>query len=86
MPWGVGLLSVGVCGLSSVGGGEGCQAGESVAGVCCCLGGLGRPVSRGPGVRAMVGVCGSLDGQRVERGMGGGDRCSGVCVRLCGQL
>ena len=59
---GRGLPSVGVCGLSSVGGGEGCPAGGSVAGVCCCLGGWGRPVSRGPGLRAMVGVCGSLGG------------------------
>ena len=69
--WGVGLPSVGVCGLSSVGGGEGCLAGGSVAGVCCCLGGSERPMSRGPGVRAMVGVCGSPGGQREGRGMGG---------------
>ena len=56
---GAGLPSVGVCGLSSVGGGEGCLTGGSVAGVCWCSGGFGRPVSRGPGVRSMVGVCGS---------------------------
>ena len=37
MLWGVGLPSVGVCGFSSVGGGEGCLAGGSVAGVCCCF-------------------------------------------------
>ena len=69
VPRGVGLPSVGVCGLSSVGGGEGCPAGTSVAGVCCCLGGWGRPVSRGLRVRAMVGVCGSPAGQREGRGM-----------------
>ena len=77
---GVGLPSVGVCGLSSVGGGEGCPAGGSVAGVCCCLGGWGRPESRGPGVRAMVGVCGSPGGQRGGRGMGGD--CAVGCVVL----
>ena len=59
VPRGAGLFSAGVCGLSSVGGGEGRPAGGCVAGVCCCLGGWGRPVSRGPGVPAMVGVCGS---------------------------
>ena len=36
---GAGLPSVAVCGLLSVGGGEGCPAGESVAGVCWCTGG-----------------------------------------------
>ena len=70
VPRGVGLPSVGVCGLSSVGGGEGCSAGGSVAGVCWCSGGWGRPVSRGPGVRAMVGVLGSLGEQQEGRGMG----------------
>ena len=59
MPRGAGLLSAGVCGLSSVGAGEGCPAGGCVAGVCWCSGGWGRPVSRGPGVHAMVGMCGS---------------------------
>ena len=78
VPWGVGLSSVGVCGLSSVAEGEGCLAGGSVVSVCCCLGGWGRPVSRGPGVRAMVGVCGSLGGQRGGRGMGGD--CALGCV------
>ena len=62
VPWGVGLPAVGLCGLSGVGGGEGCPVGGSVAGVCCCLGGSGRPVSRGPGVPAMVGVCGPPGG------------------------
>ena len=71
VPRGAGLLLAGVCGLSSVGGGEGCPAGGSVAGVCWCSGGWGRPVSRGPGVRAMVGMCGSLGEQREGRGMGG---------------
>ena len=56
--WGVGPPPVGVCGLSSVGAGEGCQAVGSVAGVCCCPDRWGRPVSRGPGMRSMVGVCG----------------------------
>ena len=59
VPRGAGLLSAGVWGLSSVGGGEGCPAGASVAGVCWCSGGWGRPVSRDLGVRAMMGVCGS---------------------------
>ena len=71
VPRGAGLPSVGVCGLSSVGVGEGWPVGGSVAGVCWCSGGWGRPVSRGPGVRAMVGVCGSPGGQREGRGMGG---------------
>ena len=71
VPWGVGLPFVGVCGLLSVGGGEGCPAGGSVAGVCCCLAGWGRPVSQGSGVHPMVGVCGSPAGQRGRRGMGG---------------
>ena len=71
VPRGAGLLSAGVCGLPSVGGGEGCPAGGCVAGVCWCSGGWGRPVSRGPGVRAMVGVCGSPVEQREGRGMGG---------------
>ena len=66
-----GLLSAGVCGLSSPGPGEGCPAGGCVAGVCWCSGGWGRPVSRGPGLRAMVGVCGSPAEQREGRGIGG---------------
>ena len=78
VPWGVGLPSMGMCGLSSVGGGEGCPAGGSVAGVCCCFSGWGRPVSQGPGVRAMVGLCGSPGGKRGGRGMGG--ECVGGCV------
>ena len=68
---GAGLLSAGMCGLSSVEGGEGCPAGGCAAGVCWCSGGWGRPVSRGPGVRAMVGVYGSPGEQREGRGMGG---------------
>ena len=78
VPRGAGLLSAGVCGLSSVAGGEGCLAGGCVAGVCWCSGWLGRPVSQGPGVRAMVGVCGSLVEQREGRGMGGD--CAVGCV------
>ena len=76
-----GLLSAGVCGLSSVGGAEGCPAGGCVAGACWCSGGWGRPVSRGPGVRAMVGVCGSPGEQREGRGLGG-DRAVGCVVSV----
>ena len=57
VPRGAGLLSAGECELSSVGDGEGCPASGCVAGVCWCSGGWGRPVSRGPGLRAMVGMC-----------------------------
>ena len=78
VPRGAGLLSAGVCGFSSVGGGEGCPAGGCVAGVCWCSGGWGRHLSRGPGVREMVGVCGSPGEQREGRGMGGD--CAVGCV------
>ena len=78
VPRGAGLLSAGVCWLSSVWGGEGCPAVGCVAGMCWCSDGWGRPVSRGPGLRAMVGVCGSLAEQREGRGMGGG--CAVGCV------
>ena len=78
VPRGAGLLSAGVSRLLSVGGGEGCPAGGCVAGVCWCSGGWGRPVSRHPGVRAMVGVSGSPDEQREWRGMGG--ECAVGCV------
>ena len=71
VPRGAGLLSAGVCGLSSVGAGEGCPAGWCVAGVCWCSGGWRMPVSRGPGVRAMVGVCRSPVEQREGGGIGG---------------
>ena len=92
--WGVGLPAVGVCGFSDVGGGGGCPAGGSVAGVCCCLGGWERPVSRGPGVRALVGVWAvgwEAGGEGHGRGLrGGGVLCGCVCplaaARLCGQL
>ena len=83
VPWGMGLPSVGVCGLSGVGGGEGCPAGGSVAGVCCCLGGWVRPVSRGRGVRALVGVCGSPGGQQGGGVMGGDCAGGGCCVVVC---
>ena len=73
VPRGAGLFSARVCGLSSVGGGEGC-----VAGVCWCSGGWGRPVSRGPGVRARVGLCGSPGEQRE-----GGGGLSGDCAVGC---
>ena len=78
VPWGVGLSSLGVCRLLSVGGGERCPAGGPVAACAVVFGGWGRPVSRGPGARAMVGVCGSLGWQRGGRGMGGD--CAGECV------
>ena len=95
VPRGAGLLSAGVCGLSSVGGGEGCPAGGCVAGVCWCSGGWGRPVLRGPGVRAMVGVCGSLVEQREGGGAWAGIvrwgvlcrcMCPLAAARLRGQL
>ena len=71
-----------VCvGCRVLGGGEGCRAGGCVAGVCWCSGGWGRPVSRGPGVRAMVGVCGSPGEQREGRGMGG-DGAVGCAVSV----
>ena len=78
VPRGAGLLSAGVCVLSSVRGGEGCPAGGCAAGVCSCSGGWGRPMSRGPGVCAMVGVCGSPGEQPEGRGMGGD--CAVECV------
>ena len=64
-----------------------------MAGVCGCLGGWGRPPSRGTGLRALVGVCGSPSGESGGRegqgrglrgGLGGWARkcCVGVCVRL----
>ena len=81
VPRGAGVLSAGVCGLSSVGGGEGCPAGGCVAGVCWCSGKLERPVSRGPGMRAMVDVFGSLGEQREGRGMGG-DSAVGCVVSV----
>ena len=81
VPRGAGFLSAGLCGLSIVGGGEGCPAGGCVAGVCCRSGGWARPVSRGPGVRAMVGVCGSPGEQREGRGMGG-DSAVGCVVSV----
>ena len=73
---------------------EGCQAGWSLAGVCCCLGGWRRPVSRGPGARASVGVCVPQGGKWGERGMSGdcagGVLCRYMCLlaaaRLCSQL
>ena len=71
VPRGARLPSVGVCGFTSVGGGEGCPAGGCVAGVCWCSGGWRRPVSRRPGLRTMVGVCGSPGEQGEGRGMGG---------------
>ena len=85
VPRGVGLPSLGVCGLSSVGAGEGCPAGGSVAGVCCCSGGWWRPVSRGPGPGrdgGCVWVSGwAARGEGQGRGLRGGVCCVGVCVR-----
>ena len=71
VPRGAGLPLVGVCGLSSVGGAEGWTVGGSVAVECWRSGRRGKPVSRGPGVCAMVGMCGSPGEQREGRGMGG---------------
>ena len=70
--WGVGLLAAGVCGLPGVGGGEGRSAVGSLAGVCGSPGRWERPVSRDPGLRALVGVCGPLGGEWGGRGRGGG--------------
>ena len=64
--------------LPGVGDGEGCSAGGSVASVCGCMGGRGRPVSRGPGLRALVGVCAPQGGEWGGGGTGGG------CVGRCG--
>ena len=49
-----------------------------MAGVCGCSGGGGRPVSRGPGLRAIVGLCGSLGGEwgGRSRGCGAGFTCA----------
>ena len=84
VPWGVEFLAAGVRGLPVVGGGEGCSAGGSVAGVCGCLGGWGRPVLRGPGLHAMVGVCGppgrEWGGRARGRGCVGGCGAGFVCV------
>ena len=80
-PRGAGLISVGVCGLSSVGGGEGCRAGGSVPGVCWCSGRWGRPMSRGVGVRAMVGVFGT-PGEQPEGRVMGGDCAVGCAVSV----
>ena len=38
VPWGVGFLAACVCGLPGVGGGEGCSAGGSVAGLAWLFG------------------------------------------------
>ena len=94
VPWGVGLLAVGVCGMPGVGHGEVCLAGGSVAGVCCCLCGWGRPVSRSAGLRAMVGVCGlpgwKQGGKDRGRDRAGGVLCRCMCplaaARQCGNL
>ena len=50
----------------------------SVVGLCGCLGGWGRPLSRRPELRAIVGVCGPPSGKRG--GGGGGDRAGGCAV------
>ena len=85
VPRGVGLPSLGVCGLSSVGGGEGCSAGGSMAGVCCLFVRAGEARVAGP--------AGARDGGRewVSRwaargeghgpGLRGGECCVGLCVR-----
>ena len=77
VPSGVGLPAAGVCGLPGVGGVEGCSAEGSVAGVFGSLSWWGRPVSRGPGLCAMVGVCGPPGGEWGGSGSRGG--CAGGC-------
>ena len=80
VPWGVGRPSVGVCELPSFGGGEGCPAGWTMAGVCCCLGGWGRPVSRSPGARVLVGSGWAARGGGHGRGFRGWACSVGLCV------
>ena len=83
VPWGVGLFAVGVCGLPGLWGGEGRSAGGFVAGVCGSSGGRGGGVSRGLGLRPMVGVCGPL-GESGEAGAGGvGLGLCALCRRTC---
>ena len=57
VPRGAGLLSAGVCGLSSAGRGEGCLAGGCVAGCVLVFGRVGEARVAGPG--------GARDGGRV---------------------
>ena len=86
LPRGAGLLSVVVCRLSSVGGGEGCPAAGCVAGVCWCSGRWGRSVLRGPGVRAMVGERGGAWAGIVRRGLLCRCMCPLAAARLRAQL
>ena len=80
---GVGLFPAGVCGLPGVGGGEARTVGGSMAGWFRCSGGWGRPVSRGPGLRAIVGVCGSLAGECRGGGRGCGAGSPALCPCTC---
>ena len=94
VPRGAGLLSAGLCGLSSVGDGEGCPAGGCVAGVRWYSGGGGGP-RRGAWGCARWWACVGL---RVSRERGGawagivrwGVPCQCMCLlaaaRLRGQL
>ena len=78
VPRGAGLLSAGVCRLSSVGVLRGVRrmgVWRACAGVRA---GRGSPCRWGSGVRAMVGRFGSLGGQREGRGFGGD--CAVGCV------
>ena len=85
MPWGLGLLAVGVCGLSGVGGGEGCSAGGSV--VCVRLfARVGEAHVAGPGAPRDGGCVWAAGWEAGGGGQGRGLRgdvcCVGVCVRL----
>ena len=94
LPRGAGLLLAGVCGLSSVGGGEGCAACGCAAGVCSCSAGGGGPC-RGARGCARWWACVGL---RVSSERGGawagivrwGVLCRCMCLlaaaRLRGQL
>ena len=59
------------------------MTGGSVAGVCGCSGGGGRPVSRGPGLCALVGLCWPLgrDSEGSDTGPGARFAC-GVLVLM----
>ena len=72
VPWGLGLLAADVCGLLRVRGGEGRSAGGCVAGVCGLSGRSVRAVSRGLGLRALLGVFRPLGGEWGGRGRDGG--------------
>ena len=80
MQWGVQLFVAGVSGLPGVEGGEARMAGASLAGVCGCSGGGGRPVSPGLELCLLVGVWRPQGGE--WKGTGGGRSAGLVCGML----